>query len=298
MGLKRNTTFYGCLAALLLLLSSFVQAGAAAARPLRILCSFFPVYEFTRNVVAGRAGVDVELMLPPALGCPHDYLLTPQDMTRIAQADVFVANGVGLEEFLGAPLRRANPKVTVIDASAGIKNLIPSQGEEAKHHEGCNPHLFASPALAAKMVRNIAAGSFSKRFGVEEGTVFSSPTLEFSLKNDALGDPMINGYHVLAMNLATNDEIALLTKYSFAINDILKEYFLTRDITLVDFKLEFGKTADGTIVLADEISPDTCRFWDVHTGEKLDKDRFRRDLGGEEEAYMEILKRLLGQTLN
>ena len=145
------------------------------------------------------------------------------------------------------------------------------------------------------IIRNIAAGSFSKRFGVEEGTVLKTPSLEFSLKNDDLGDPLINDYHVLSLGLATKEEIATIAGYAFKVNEVLKKYLLNRDILLVDYKLEFGKLSDGTIVLADEISPDTCRFWDVHTHEKLDKDRFRRDLGGEEEAYKEILRRLLGE---
>lgn len=142
------------------------------------------------------------------------------------------------------------------------------------------------------IVRNIAAGSFSKRYGVEEGVVFDSPTIEFSYKNDALGDPLLNDYHVLALLLATEEEIALIKKYSFAVNEFLKEFWRGCGVTLVDFKLEFGRLSDGTIVLADEISPDTCRLWDSKTGEKLDKDRFRRDLGGVEEAYAEIMKRL------
>ena len=142
------------------------------------------------------------------------------------------------------------------------------------------------------IIRNIAAGSFSKRFGVTEGTVLTQPSLEFSYKDDSLGDPLINDYHVLSLGLATREELDTIAGYAFKVNEFLKAYLLTRDITLVDFKLEFGKTADGTIVLADEISPDTCRFWDVHTGEKLDKDRFRRDLGGEVEAYEEMRRRL------
>lgn len=145
------------------------------------------------------------------------------------------------------------------------------------------------------IVRNIAAGSFSKRYGTEEGTVLCQPSLEFSLKNDDLGDPLINSYHVLALGLATQEEIDTIANYAFKINEFLKNYLLNIDIELVDFKLEFGKTADGTIVLADEISPDTCRFWDVHTHEKLDKDRFRRDLGGEVEAYQEFIRRLMGE---
>ena len=146
------------------------------------------------------------------------------------------------------------------------------------------------------IVRNLSAGSFSKRYGVEEGIVFEQPTVEFSYKNDELGDPLINDYHAVALKLATWDEIELIKKYAFAVNDFLKKTLLACGITLVDFKLEFGKLSDGTIVLADEISPDTCRFWDVKTGEKLDKDRFRRDLGNVEGAYQEMARRLLGKA--
>ena len=142
------------------------------------------------------------------------------------------------------------------------------------------------------IIRNIAAGSFSKRYGVDEGLVFDSPTIEFSYKNDALGDPLINEYHIVAIGLADPTEIYTIKRYAFAINEILKEFWVSCGVTLVDFKLEFGKLADGTIVLADEISPDTCRLWDSVTKEKLDKDRFRRDLGGVEDAYHEIMKRL------
>ena len=142
------------------------------------------------------------------------------------------------------------------------------------------------------IIRNIAAGSFSKRYGVDEGLVFNSPTIEFSYKNDALGDPLINEYHIVAIGLADPTEIYTIKRYAFAINEILKEFWASCGVTLVDFKLEFGKLADGTIVLADEISPDTCRLWDSVTKEKLDKDRFRRDLGGVEDAYHEIMKRL------
>ncbi len=144
------------------------------------------------------------------------------------------------------------------------------------------------------IVRNISAGSFAKRYGVEEGIVFDEPTLEFSYKNDDLGDPLINTYHALALKLATKEEIALIEKYTFMVNDLLKGFMKEIGIDLVDFKLEFGKTADGTIVLADEISPDTCRLWDEKTHEKLDKDRFRRDMGGAEEAYEEVMRRLMG----
>ena len=142
-------------------------------------------------------------------------------------------------------------------------------------------------------IRNISAGHFASRYGVEEGIVFDQPTIEFSYKNDDLHDPLLNEYHALALNLATREEIDLIKKYSFAVNDVLKAFWAECGVTLVDFKLEFGKTADGTIVLADEISPDTCRLWDSKTHEKLDKDRFRRDMGGVEDAYAEILKRLL-----
>ena len=142
------------------------------------------------------------------------------------------------------------------------------------------------------IVRNIAAGSFSKRYGVEEGVVFDAPTVEFSYKNDALGDPLLNTSHALALKLATPAEIETIRKYALAVNDNLKAFWKECGVTLVDFKLEFGRLADGTIVLADEISPDTSRLWDSKTGEKLDKDRFRRDMGGVEDAYIEVMKRL------
>ena len=145
------------------------------------------------------------------------------------------------------------------------------------------------------IIRNVSAGSFAKRYGVEEGIVFDEPTIEFSYKNDDLHDPLINSYHAVALKLATWDEIDTIKKYAFQVNDFLKKTLAECGVTLVDFKLEFGKTADGTIVLADEISPDTCRFWDSKTGEKLDKDRFRRDLGNVEGAYQEMARRLLGK---
>ena len=142
------------------------------------------------------------------------------------------------------------------------------------------------------IIRNIAAGSFAKHYGVQEGTPLKRPTIEFSYKNDDLGDPLINEYHVMALDLATEEELETIKKYAFQVNDELSAFWSSCGVTLVDFKLEFGRLADGTIVLADEISPDTCRLWDSGTGEKLDKDRFRRDLGGVEEAYQEIMKRL------
>ena len=146
------------------------------------------------------------------------------------------------------------------------------------------------------IIRNISAGSFAKRYGVEEGIVFDEPTIEFSYKNDDLGDPLINSYHARALKLATREEIDTIVRLAFRVNDLLKEFFLTVGIRLVDFKLEFGRTSDGTIILADEISPDTCRLWDKDTNEKLDKDRFRRDLGQVEDAYQEVMRRLTGKT--
>ena len=140
------------------------------------------------------------------------------------------------------------------------------------------------------IVRNIAAGSFSMRYGVEEGTVFEQPTIEFSYKNDSLGDPLLNMDHAKALKLATD---ATIRTMALRINEILKSFWAECGVTLVDFKLEFGRLSDGTIILADEISPDTCRLWDAKTGDKLDKDRFRRDLGGVEDAYAEIMRRLV-----
>lgn len=145
------------------------------------------------------------------------------------------------------------------------------------------------------IIRNVAAGSFSKRMGVEEGRKLLTPILEFSYKNDDLGDPFINDYYALALGLATKEEIDTIAKYAFKVNDFMVNFFKKLNIDLIDFKIEFGKTSDGTIILADEISPDTCRFWDSTTHEKLDKDRFRRDMGGVEEAYQEIMKRLMGE---
>lgn len=145
------------------------------------------------------------------------------------------------------------------------------------------------------IIRNISAGSFAKRYGVEEGIVFAEPTIEFSYKNDDLGDPLINDYHAIALGVATRKDIDTITDLAFKINSVMKDFFKHVGVDLVDFKLEFGKTSDGTIILADEISPDTCRFWDSETHEKLDKDRFRRDLGNVEDAYVEMMKRILGE---
>ena len=144
------------------------------------------------------------------------------------------------------------------------------------------------------IVRNVAAGSFSKKLGIAEGTPLKQPTLEFSYKNDDLGDPFINSYYALGLGLATQEEIDTITKYAFAVNTFMVDFFKKLNIDLIDFKIEFGRFK-GQIILADEISPDTCRFWDSTTHEELDKDRFRRDMGNVEEAYQEIMKRLMGE---
>ena len=144
------------------------------------------------------------------------------------------------------------------------------------------------------IIRNISAGSFAKRFGVKEGIVFDEPTIEFSYKNDELHDPLMNAYHARALGLASWEEINTIKQMAFKVNEVLKAYFIKLNVKLVDFKLEFGRLDDGTIVLADEISPDTCRFWDAQTNEKLDKDRFRRDMGGVEDAYKEMMHRVFG----
>ena len=144
------------------------------------------------------------------------------------------------------------------------------------------------------IVRNVAAGSFSKKLGIEEGTPLKRPTLEFSYKNDELGDPFINDYYALGLGLATEEEIAEITKYAFMVNDFMLKFFKEHNVDLIDFKIEFGRF-HGKIILADEISPDTCRFWDSTTHEKLDKDRFRRDMGGVEDAYSEMMRRVFGE---
>ena len=144
------------------------------------------------------------------------------------------------------------------------------------------------------IVRNVSAGHFAQRYGVPEGIVFDEPTFEFSYKNDDLHDPLLNDSHALALKLATKEEIDAIRAMALKVNEVLKAFFLDLNVRLIDFKLEFGRLSDGTLVLADEISPDTCRFWDATTGEKLDKDRFRRDLGGTEDAYNEMMRRVFG----
>lgn len=200
-------------------------------------------------------------------------------------------------------------KKGTIESKGIINNRVTNHLMKMLEEQGVPTHLIEEVSdretLVKKVtivpleviIRNVAAGSFSKRYGVEEGKELLSPTLEFSYKDDDLGDPLINSYHVLALGLATKEDIDTITKYAFKVNDILKEYLLGLGIKLIDFKLEFGKTSDGTIVLADEISPDTCRFWDKDTNEKLDKDRFRRDMGNVEDAYEEIMRRLMGETV-
>ena len=164
--------------------------------------------------------------------------------------------------------------------------------EELSERDTVVKHVSIVPLEV--IIRNISAGSFAKRFGVEEGIVFDEPTIEFSYKNDDLGDPLMNAYHARALKLATAEEIETIKAMAFKVNEVLKAFFKAVNVDLVDFKLEFGRLNDGTIVLADEISPDTCRFWDSTTHEKLDKDRFRRDLGNVEDAYSEMMRRILG----
>ncbi|MBQ7592522.1 MAG: phosphoribosylaminoimidazolesuccinocarboxamide synthase [Clostridia bacterium] len=195
-------------------------------------------------------------------------------------------------------------KKGTIEAKGEINNRMSNLLMKMLEEKGIRTHfvreLNSSETLVKKLsiipleviVRNITAGSFSSRFGVEEGIVFDSPTIEFSYKNDALGDPLINSYHVAALKLATSEEIAAVKDTAFRVNSELKSFWAERGVTLVDFKLEFGRLADGTVVLADEISPDTCRLWASATKKKLDKDRFRRDLSGVAEAYREIMSRL------
>lgn len=179
-----------------------------------------------------------------------------------------------------------------------LMRLLEKQGIKTHYVEELNDRETAVKKVKIVplevIVRNVSAGSFAKRYGVEEGIVFDEPTFEFSYKNDELHDPLLNESHALALKLATKDEIATIKAMALKVNEVLKAYFLTLGVKLIDFKLEFGRLADGTVVLADEISPDTCRFWDAKTNEKLDKDRFRRDMGGVEDAYNEMMRRVFG----
>ena len=198
-------------------------------------------------------------------------------------------------------------KKGTITGKGAINNRVTNYMMKILEKEGVKTHfieeLSERQTLVKKVsivpleviIRNISAGSFSKRYGVDEGIVFSEPTIEFSYKNDDLGDPLINSYHAIALGLATKEEIDCIKKMAFKVNEVMKEFFKKLNVDLVDFKLEFGKTCDGEIVLADEISPDTCRFWDSDTHEKLDKDRFRRDMGNVEDAYIEMMKRIFAE---
>ncbi len=195
-------------------------------------------------------------------------------------------------------------KKGTIQGKGAINNQMSNLLMAALERQGVPTHLVrelnARETLVKRVsivpleviVRNLAAGSFSARYGVEEGRTFDEPVLEFSYKNDGLGDPLLNDDHAMALKLATREELALIRAYALKINQLLQKIWADRGIILVDFKVEFGRLADGTIVLADEISPDTCRLWDAQTREKLDKDRFRRDLGGVEEAYRQVMERL------
>lgn len=180
--------------------------------------------------------------------------------------------------------------------SAKLFNILEEKGVETHQVEKISDREVVVKKVKIVplevLVRNYAAGSLSKRLGLEEGVKLNSTVLEFCYKDDALGDPMINDYHIKAMGIASEEDVAEITRMSFKINEILAEYMLSKGIILVDFKLEFGRTPEGKIILADEISPDTCRLWDATTHEKLDKDRFRRDLGKVEEGYMEVVRRL------
>ena len=198
-------------------------------------------------------------------------------------------------------------KKGTIEGKGAINNIMTNLLMQKLEKEGIPTHyieqLNERETLVKKVsivpleviVRNVAAGSLAKRLGLNEGTPLKKTVLEYCYKNDDLGDPMVNEYHIAAMGWASDEQMKLISSYSLKINEFLKAYFKKMNIDLIDFKLEFGLTSDGTLVLADEISPDTCRFWDSTTHEKLDKDRFRRDLGGVEDAYQEIMRRLLGE---
>lgn len=198
-------------------------------------------------------------------------------------------------------------KKGTIEAKGNVNNRVSNHLMKILEENGVPTHLVKeineTDTIVKKVsiipleviVRNIAAGSLSKRLGLEEGTKLDKTVLEYCYKNDDLGDPMINNYHIYTLGLATEEELEIIEKISFKINEVLTNYLSSVNIELIDFKIEFGKTSDGNIILADEISPDTCRFWDSNTKEKLDKDRFRRDLGNVEGAYQEVMRRLLGQ---
>lgn len=205
--------------------------------------------------------------------------------------DATAFNGVKKGTILGKGV--VNNKMSNYIMSLMEKDGIPTHFvEELSDRDAVVKRVTIVPLEV--IVRNIAAGSFSKRFGVPEGTKLLCPTLEFCYKDDDLGDPMVNDYHILACGWATKEDLDTISSYAFKINDFLIKFFKNINVDLVDFKIEFGKTPDGTIILADEISPDTCRLWDADTHEKLDKDRFRRDLGNVEGAYQEMMHRIFG----
>lgn len=205
--------------------------------------------------------------------------------------DATAFNGIKKGTILGKGI--INNKVTNYMMRLLEKSGIPTHYiEEISERETLVKKVSIIPLEV--IIRNVSAGSFAKNYGVEEGIIFDEPTIEFSYKNDNLGDPLINSYHAIALKLATKEEIEIIKKYAFKINEEMKKFFISINVKLIDFKLEFGKLVDNKIVLADEISPDTCRFWDATTNEKLDKDRFRRDLGNVEGAYKEMMKRILG----
>ena len=198
-------------------------------------------------------------------------------------------------------------KKGTIEGKGSINNRVTNYMMKLLEKEGIKTHFIeeisdretlvkrVSIIPLEVIIRNISAGSFAKRYGTEEGIVFDKPTIEFSYKNDDLGDPLINSYHAQALKLATKEEIETIKSMAFAVNEVMKEFFSGVGVDLVDFKLEFGRLSNGEIVLADEISPDTCRFWDSKTHEKLDKDRFRRDLGNVEDAYNEMMGRIFSK---
>ena len=198
-------------------------------------------------------------------------------------------------------------KKGTIEGKGSINNRVTNFMMKLLEKEGIKTHFIEEisdrETLVKKVsiipleviIRNISAGSFAKRYGTQEGIVFDEPTIEFSYKNDELGDPLINSYHAIALKLAKKEEIEIIKKSAFAVNEVMKKFFSGIGVDLVDFKLEFGRLSNGEIVLADEISPDTCRFWDSKTHEKLDKDRFRRDLGNVEDAYNEMMGRIFSK---
>ena len=206
--------------------------------------------------------------------------------------DATAFNGLKKGTILGKGV--INNRVTNFLMQMLEKNGIPTHFiEEISDRETLVKKVSIVPLEV--IVRNIAAGSLSKRLGLPEGTKLGQTVIEYCYKDDELGDPMVNEYHIAAMNWVSKQNLDLIAKYALKVNELLTAFLKQSNIELIDFKLEFGITGDGELVLADEISPDTCRFWDITTHEKLDKDRFRRDLGGVEDAYQEILKRLMGE---